>query len=481
MALNRRMFLRGAGTIAVGLPLLELTHGVARSGTIAAPKRFIVVFSHGGTISNVMRDAVREDGRGEWMGLDLWAPPTESETLVALGEEMAPLEPFRSDLLLLRGVDNQMGMTAQYGGGHRHNNVTALTCGDVVETGDDQEFLPLAPSIDQVLADRLQATQPVRFPSVDLEIYGHHYGTPHYRAAREWVSSEVDPRMAFDRLFAGVMPGGGGPDPELLRVRAQRRSVLDGVMDGFALFRQRLGVSDQRLVDAHLTHIRDLERQLEALPTAVSCTLPDLRGAPPSAYDTDRNPEQEGPILADIAVQALRCGLTNVVTLQIADIVMPWTSAYTGVWDLGHSLHHTADSVGAAGPEHFRFDAWRAEIVANRHWRMDVVGRLLAGLRETPEGDGNMLDNSLMVYTSEFSAGGDHSPRDVPMLLAGRAGGAFRTGRHINYNHLAATRGYETRVSTHNVFTSVLNAFGFDDEHFGNDTSTFRGPLSELT
>jgi hypothetical protein len=115
---------------------------------------------------------------------------------------------------------------------------------------------------------------------------------------------------------------------------------------------------------------------------------------------------------------------------------------------------------------------------------MGLVARILQGLKDTPEGGATMLDNSLLVATSEFSCGVEHSSRDMPFLLAGSAGGKLRTGRHLNFNSKAATSatGYQTFQSTHNLFTSVLNAFDFEDTHFGGDKSCWRlGPLPGLT
>ena len=124
-----------------------------------------------------------------------------------------------------------------------------------------------------------------------------------------------------------------------------------------------------------------------------------------------------------------------------------------------------------------RREAWHTEMLINRQWRMEVFARILTGLRDTPEGDGNMLDHSIALYTSEFSYGAIHAVTDQPILLAGRAGGQWRTGRHLNYNLADAPGEYETRTSNHNVYTSILHAFGYDDEHFGSDDAIVRGPL----
>ena len=475
---NRRAFLRGAGGLLLALPLLELTHGEGWAGSNRA-KRFIALFSHGGTISWRNRSGPLDDDDGKHHAWDLWAPKDVGPQLGTLGDEMTPLQNLAGDLILLRGVDNMAGTAEQYGGGHGWSNVTAMTCADVEDHTDYQ--LPLGPSLDQVLAQRLSADSPTVFPSIDLMVQGHQYGTPFFRAAREEVSSETDPKAAFDLIFSDVNPS-AEPDPELLRIRAGKKSVLDGVSGGFDLFRSKVGAADRVLLDAHADHIRTLEKKLEALDAIAACTIPDIAGAPTGNLD---NAAQEivGPLMVDLIVHALRCGLTQVATLQIGDIIMPWLpNPYET--DLGHSLHHAARDVGPNGPEGAYIDDWRTTIVANRRWRMEMFGRLIQGLKDSPEGAGTMLDNSILMFTSEFSNGSVHSVRDTPMLLAGRAGGQWTTGKHVNYNKAAqgnpGTHEYDTDVSTHNVFTSILNAFGYPDSHFGNGMAYKTGPLSEL-
>jgi hypothetical protein len=165
--------------------------------------------------------------------------------------------------------------------------------------------------------------------------------------------------------------------------------------------------------------------------------------------------------------------------LQISDFVTDWlpTPYSRASYSLGHTLHHAGRDVGAEGANPTRREDWRAEMLTNRQWRMEVFGRILTGLRDTPEGDGNMLDNSIALYTSEFSYGAIHNPTDQPILLAGCAGGQWRTGRHLNYNLADTPDEYETETSTHNVYTSILHAFGYEDDHFGSDDAAMRGPL----
>lgn len=483
---SRRNFLRTAAGLCVALPFLEATHGDLWAADGKA-KRFIVFFSHGGTITSRHNSGSKGDPwkEGAWSMLDLWAPGDEGSTLAVLGEEMSPLEDYKEYLTLLRGVDDAAGLKqGDYGGHHGCSNATVLTCADTTSGGDDAKAL--GPSIDQVLAPRLAADVPTPFSSIDLMLDGHNYGEPLYNTAGEQVSTEKDPAGAFDRLFKDVAETSSGPTPEQLKIRAQRKSVLDGVSAELAALNGRVSAADRHLLDAHAEHIRSLEKKLEGLANLAACTKPDVGGAPVykgyGSY-TGEGVKAAAPILVDILVHALRCGLTSVATFQIADILTPWLpQPYTT--DLGHSLGHAGLEVGPKGTEADRLADWRATILANRNWRMEMLARLLEGLKSTPEGDATMLDNSVVLFTSEFACGGAHSPRDIPVLLAGKAGGRWAGARYVNYNKLAKSdpsqSEYETDVSLHNVYTSIVRAFGYDDAHFGNDTAYKKGPLAEL-
>ncbi|UJR79341.1 DUF1552 domain-containing protein [Sandaracinus amylolyticus] len=476
---GRRAFLVGLGGAIISLPLLEHTHGRAFAQG-PAPKRFLTVFEHGGTISNMYRGwpngdgGWRADGRGEGHGLDYWAPASTSETL-ALGPIHQDLAPWASKLLVLQGVDNRAGiLQSEYAdGGHGTANVTALTAADISDPGDDA--VSRGPSIDHVLAERLAAIQPARFSRIHLDVSGHHYGSPYFRAAGERVEGEPDPRAAFDSIFEGVT-GDGAPDPALLRRIRRRRSVLDGALDQLARFRSRVSASDRAAVDAHLEHLRALERELDALETPPMC-------APPDEIAEASRAEVIGPLHVRIIVAALRCGLTNVANLEIADIITPWVGGTDWGYEIGHSLHHYAREIGPEGPSAGQHDQWVSEMLANRRWRMSLVRQLIEGLDDPTflEGDRTLLDNSLVLCTSEFSNGAVHVAYNVPVLLAGSAGGYFRTGRNIDYDTAPGALEYTSRESTHNLFTSILQAFGGDDAHFGSEHAVHQGPLPELT
>jgi hypothetical protein len=475
---GRRAFLRGAAGTALALPLLELTHGEAWSAD-EHPKRFFTVFSHGGTVTDQSHSSLH-DGTGSYLSENYWKPGDPGETLV-LGPIMEQLEAHRDKLLVLQGVDNgAAGQQAQYGsGGHDISNVTALTCADAENPWDDPTSL--GPSIDFVLAERLAQTQPVRFDRIHLNVAGHQYGSPYFADARQRVSGESSPLAAFNTIFEGVS-GDPEPDPAFMHKQMLRRSVVDGVLQSYNDFKKQVSQRDRYAIDAHLEHLYALEAELNAAP---------VRCEPPTGIDEQGGgADVIGPLHVQIMIAAIRCGLTNVANLEIADILTPWTPTGTpmnSAFDIGHSLGHFAREVGPTGTNAADAQTWLAEMLDNRRWRMSLMKQLLDGLNDPNflEGDNTLLDNSLVLWTSEFSDPASHVSAGIPLLLAGSAGGYFRTGRHLNYNTHAQndpnTRQYQTNESTHNVFTSILQAFGYSDDHFGSSHVQHQGPIPGLT
>jgi hypothetical protein len=471
---GRRAFMRSLAGGALALPLLEYTHGHAWAADGDSNLRFLTVFSHGGTISNQDTNG-KHDGTGNHHGLDLWRPSDPTSSSLALGAIHEPLQPWVDKLVLLESVDNRTGMIqGDYQGGHRKCNVSCLTAADIEENGEDP--YALGPSIDQVMAERLMARNATPFERIHLRIPGHQYGSPYFRGAGERVSGEDSPVAAFNTIFEGVSVG--KVDPEVVRVDGVRGSVLDGLQGEYERFRGRVSHRDLQVIDAHLDHLSTLESQLGNF---VVCT-------PPQGIEDEDGPgDVIGDLHAEIFVAALRCGLTNVANFEISDIVTPWTAAGTPTGNtLGHGLHHWARDVGPTGPYASSYQAWLDEILDNRLWRMGLVAKILAGLDDPNfmEGDKTLLDNSLMLLTSEFSNGSQHHARNQPVLLAGRAGGALETGRYIDYNiHAVAdpyTLSYESTESIHNLFVSILELFGENDTTFGSADALHDGGLPGL-
>jgi hypothetical protein len=473
--LSRRLVLRGLGGLSIALPALEFTHGTAwAQATPNHAKRFIVFFEHGGTITGVGNNGTRKaaiPAGSPGSVAEAWTPLGTTEAL-QLNAVHEPLRGWESSMLVLSSIDNLASKKqSKYNGGHGISNVTALTHAQVTANAAGDAWSPQGASIDAVLASRLAMRNPVAYPALNLAVSAHNYGTPFYSAPGQATSSESNPQTAFTRLFANLATG-TTPDPAIARARALKQSVLDGTIDGYARLRTKVSARDLVAVDAHLSHLRALELQLSAMPTPmVGCTRPTLAGPFGS------NLPNVGIAMADIIVAAMRCGLTNVATLNVGDFYNAWMpGAHPAAFNIGHSLHHEARDVPAS-----QFNAWYATILDNRQQRSKFFKRLLEGLAQTPEAGGTMLDHSLLLWTSEFRRGESHNVSNLPIVLAGKAGGALRTGRHVDYNlKSTAANEYQTQSTLGNLFTSVLNLCGYPDTRFGGTFGDFTASSSTI-
>lgn len=480
--LSRRLFLQGFGGIAIALPALEFMQGRGKAFAQAAPnKRFLTFFEHGGTLTNHTHGVYGyggfTDGSSDMQGMDGWRPTSRPGQPLALGPIHQPLTDagLASSCVVLRGIDNIAGdQQGDYGNGHGISNVTVLTAGKGKMPGEaDDKAIAYGPSIDQVIASRWGAPAG-GLASINLEISAHNYGSPFFKAAKQYASRLDDPRTAFNTILGGVQTSPGGPDPAVLRAQALRVSVLDGTAKSLERYKTKMSSNDKQTIDAHLESVRSIEQRVAAIPAppAPGCSKPTVSGT----YNNVGNTWQ---VMVDIALAALRCGQTRVLSLEVGDFHSTWDPTplpFTVGYDIGHSLHHMARDLGRTGvlytPHPTWLTPWQQCMIRNRQLRAQMVARLLTGLKSTPEGAGNMLDNTLMLWTSEFSQGAQHLGTDMPIMLAGGAGGALQGGRYLNYNTRATTDdftlNYASSTSMNNLFVSVLNMLGFADTGFGD-------------
>lgn len=480
--LSRRAFLRGVGTTAIALPALELTHGKAWASS-GEPPFFVGVYNCGGTVNP--RHRITGTLRGAdtaSYSINEWRPSGEGNNFT-LGPIHSRLVGMESDLVFLSGVDNATRSIHPHGGAHRWADASVLTA-NVRAAGEDP--IGNGPSIDQVLAQRLQAQRPRPHQSIDLNLWGGiEYGEFSYRASGQSISRENDPREAFGTLFGQIADQSGSVDPALMLRRRKQRSILDGVLAGLNLIKVRVGQADRLAIDAHLEHIRALELRLDELDEIVldQCGRPDQSSASGLTDGLRHAQDITGPLHADLIVQAMRCGLTNVASLRISDFTTeflnsPLSDAIGSRY--GHTLGHDCREVGPVGNLSNWQQQWRDEIITNRAWRVGLFQRIVQGLKDTPYGNSHMLDHALVYWVSEFSNASVHCVRDLPIMMAGSACGRIPTGRHLDYNTAANNRELQTQESIHNVYTSVLRAFQFEDEHFGDGRAYHRGELPGL-
>lgn len=437
--IGRRTVLRAAGGVLLGLPWLESLAAAQPTGQL--PKRFVVFFSPNGTVP--------------WN----WTP-TGTETNFQLSPILSPLAAHQSDIVVISGVDQIQG-----GAGEQHiQGMGCMLTGMPVNGGGPWNGASWAGgmSVDQVIADQIGAG--TKFRSLELGVQvgnGPPGGTPtsvwtrmSYRGSNDPLHPENSPYAIFDRVFSDV----DAEEAELARRRALKKSVLDTVRDDYVSLMARIGAADRPRVEAHLSAVRELEESLGLGTNGRTCTPPTLQ--PGLSVLSNDNYGAVGRAQMDLLVIAMACDLTRVGGIQWSHSVGETRHRWLDIHEGHHEISHRGDSDTVAQDQLTRINRWYAEQFAY----------LLAKLKSVPEGDGTLLDHTIVLWCNELAKGNSHSGTDAPYVLAGRGGGSLRTGRFLRYSG---------HVPHNNLLVSLLNAFGVDRDRFGNpDWCT--GPLAGL-
>jgi hypothetical protein len=436
--LDRRTVLRGAGSVAIALPWLEVMSPIEESRAAGpAAKRFVAVYTPGGTTPAKFE-------------------PIGSETDFQLGPILTPLEPIKNKLVVLQGLD----LKCKIGEQDQAGMVAWLT-------GREQELPPSVyldgpASIDQQLADMLGT--PLLYQAVRWDTgKGLASGTPTFintvsyrfeNDAYKLMQPDIDPAATFQRLFG--KPVGDSP---------WRRSVLDGVLERYRKLSQRLGSRDRRTLEQHMEMLRDLEQRVGA-----ACTPPqpvDTTGYDPFAFHTASATTDElipkvGKLMMDMLVAALACDLTSAATLQWADSY----AAYTLPWlELEGNLVQNCyeDNCGYHEPEMTKIFTW----YSTQH------AYLLGEMDKIEMGGHTLLDESVVFFGSHVGYPPQHTATNMPFLLAG-GGGGLVGNRYHDY------RGPNGGRSHNDLLVSILDLFGDSQPTWGNPQFN-TGPLGNLT
>lgn len=434
--LTRRATLRGMGGACLALPFLEMMGGCdvprgARKALRAGPtRRFVVFWTPNGTRM--------EDWR-----------PSGSEDAFTMSPMLAALEPHKQDIIMLDGLD---ALSAYTGPGDAHQKGTGqcLTGTPLQEggfPGDGGLSAGWADgiSVDQAIADAVgQAT---KFRSLEFGVYVHGANVGSrisYRGPAQPIPPENDPKAAFDRIFKDLVS-----DPEQAAdLIAERHLVLDAVAEEYKKLLPRVGAADRLKLEAHLAAVRDIEMRLDSEGTVGGiCVKPELG-------DVDdpllvKNIPATGKLQMDLLAMALGCGLTNVASIMWTNSAsnkpFPWLDIPEG----HHELAHRGDGDTDAQNKIVKINAWYAEQFAY----------LVAKLKSMPEGEGTVLDNTILVWANEHSRGNNHDRNDMPYVIAGRGGGSVLPGRWLTA---------DGDVPHNNLWVGVMNAMGIDTNTFGN-------------
>jgi hypothetical protein len=446
MTLSRRQLLRGLGGVAVSLPIMSsLLPRRARGQTAPPPvKRFVVFFHPNGVIPNA------------W-----WPTAGASESEFVLGRcHSAALERHRSKLIYLRGIDM---LTGKAGPGERHQTGmgTLLTGLPLLEgnfVGGDGSLAGWGSglSVDQRIAQTIGIG--TALPSLQLGVRASGAEVRHrlsYLGSAQPLPPLNDPRQVFDLLFSDSQTN---PD-EMVRIRRQKKSVLDAVMAQFSAVNRRASSADRHKLESHLDLVRDIERRIEIIPPGSGECLAPSR-PPVLEVDSERTMPEIARLQIDLLAVALACDLTRVASVQFSNaenhIRFPWINSLGD----GHALSHAGPSSTLEAEQLIQRDTWYAEQYAH------LLDRLSVTEDESTE---TVLDRSVVFYCNELSVGNMHSHVEMPFILAGSAGGYFRTGRLLQYDH----------TSHCNLLVSFLNAMGIEETVFGMPQHC-TGPLAGL-
>jgi hypothetical protein len=443
---TRRRLLGGLGGLTVALTS-PVWRPATSFGAVAKPaKRFIGVFSANGTIP----EAFFPGGTAADVPLTI-APDTN--------KILAPLAAYTNKMLVLKGLDmNSTVGGVKPGGPHMKGPGAMLTGGSLLPgpfTGSEGPAgYADRLSIDQLIANRLGGT--TKFPSLEfgVRIQGQEpLRYISYRGASMPNTAVDDPWQMYTRIFANA----GMTDTQLARTLADRKSVLDFVKDDLTRLSSRFTSADRARLDAHLSGITRIEQQLTT--GTLTCATPTL----PARIDPEAmaNFPTIAKIQMDLMTLALTCGMTNVATFMFANSDSWQYYPWIGVNEEHHTMSHAADSDLAT----------RAKLVTINVWHAQQVAYMLDKLAAVNDPDGtSMLDNTLLLWGNELGVGNAHSYTNIPWLMAGGAGGAFKMGRYLQY----------IKQPHNNMLVSIANAFGFDDVKTFGDPTNCTGAVTNL-
>ncbi|HJL22104.1 MAG TPA: DUF1552 domain-containing protein, partial [Polyangiaceae bacterium LLY-WYZ-15_(1-7)] len=426
---NRRRFLRGALAGAAALPFLGGLAGrggvLGRSRTQADgrghAKRLLVFFTPNGTVHRHWRPT---GGRADFAFRE--------------GDILSPLTPWRSQLNVIDGLVFE-------GASNHEGGMRAMLTG-----GGDT-------SIDQHVAASLGASAP--FGSLELGVqtsaWGGNVQTRMCYRGGAYVPPNDRPNDVYRRVFGSL----ASEPAEVDAVMARRASVLDLLQDELADLRGRAGALERPKLDAHLEALRSAETSLMVPGATGACD------APAAVMEMDPMANDHFPAVGraqmDLAVAALACGMTPVASLQWSHTVGPFVPSWLGISEGHHSLSHIDDGNPAGIADFVAIERWFAEQFAYLLERLDAT--------PDPEGDGTMLDHTLVIWAQELGDGRLHECVDVPFVLAGAADGFLRTGQYLQTGGTSHTK----------LLVSIAQAMGLDDRVFG-DPAHGTGPLEGL-
>ena len=444
LSLPRRTFLRGVGA-TVALPFLDAMVP-ALSGLSATTRAAAVPVRRLGFVY-IPNGAVMQ----QWT-------PAEAGAGFELSPILSPLAPFRDQLTVVSGLAH--GQAEPLGDGNgEHSRASATWLNGVHPKQTEGADVQAGITADQLAAQALGRETPL--PSLELAIdldglvgncengYSCVYlNTVAWRTATTPLPMENNPRVVFERLF-----GDGGTTEQRVAEMRRDRSILDSVTDDLATLAREIGTGDRARLDQYLDAIRALERRIQlAEAQSADAELPEL-ARPVGIPDTF---EDHVKLMFDLISLAYQADITRVFTFMLGRELSGRTYPHLGVPDPHHGLsHHRND------PE--KLD----KLARVNSYHMGLFTHFLESLQSAPDGEGSLLDHSMVLYGGGLGDSNDHAHFDLPELVVGGGAGRLAGGRHLQYPK-------DTPMT--NLLVSMLDKAGLPAEEFGDST----GRLKEL-
>ena len=436
-SLSRRTVLRGMGT-ALALPLLDamVPAFAATARSAAAPIRRVgFIYIPNGAI------------------MDKWTPATEGA--LELSPILRPLASVRDYVTVVSNLTSRPAEAAEGEGSGDHARASAVWLSGVHPKRTEGADVRAGKTIDQIAADTLGRGSQLRSLELSVEDFTNAVGTCDIGYACSYVNTlswrtdttplpmQTNPRVVFERLF------GDERDPvRRSRQLQEDRSILDAISEQTAQLRKRIGAADNARVSEYLDSVREVEQRVAAMEAQPldHLDLPPVPSGVPDSYD------EHVRLMLDLQVLAYQADITRVGTLQLGREASTRTYGHIGVPDPHHAISHHGYVPDLMD---------RVEKINTYH--VSLLAYYLEKLAATPDGDGSLLDQSLVLYGGCISDGNLHSHVGLPALLAGGAAGEHRGGRHLRY---------ADDTPHANLLRSMLEKSGVEVDVLGDSTGT---------
>jgi hypothetical protein len=436
--LPRRTFLRGAGA-CVALPLLDAMVPALAQSSAPKAKRLGFIYMPNGVARN-------------FDGIDFFTPKTTGKHF-ELSRILTPLAPYKNQLTAVSGLAHHQADAHDDGANGDHTRATSSWLAGVHCKRTEGADVENGVTADQLAAAVLGKETPL--PSLELAIdlnflsgqcensYACIYmNTLAWRSPTSPLPTENNPRLVFERLF-----GNGGTTAQRVALAHENRSILDSVSADFAKLSRTLGPADRSHVDSYLDAVREVERRIAAVENlSDDAGLPSLerpRGIPENFGDHVR-------LMYELQWLAFQADLTRVVTFMLGRELNFRTYPEIGFLEGHHGVSHHGDR-----PEQLE------KLAKLNTYQTELFAEFLAKLKATPDGDGNLLDHSMILYGSSISDGNLHTHHDLPVVLAGGGAGQVKGNRHVVY---------PKDTPLNNLLLSMLEKASVPVEKFGDST-----------